>query len=108
MRFVSPPPTSLNVLALHASSSSRFYFFCVCEFSKTKIMQQQQRWGEPQVFETKWIPPTSPPPFPVPENILHCLHCCARAALVINWAGGEDHVSSALWIQIRFVVFMMR
>lgn len=68
---------------------------------------QQQRTGEsaggPQVFETKRLPHPA-----APDNRSYCLRLCAGAALVINWAGGADHVLAVLWIQIWFVVFMMR
>lgn len=80
---------------------------CSCRFSKTKLQQQLTgaSAGKPQVFETKRLPHPTPTS---PGNTSHQLHLFARAALVINWAGGADHVLTVLWIQVWFVVFMMR
>lgn len=71
-------------------------------------MQQQLTGasaGKPQVFETKSLPHPTPAS---PGNRSDQLHLFARAALVINWAGSADRVLTVLWIQVQFVVFMIR
>lgn len=72
------------------------------------MQQQQLTWasaGKPQVFESKRLPHLTPAS---PGNTSDRLHLFARSALVINWTGGADHVLTVFWIQVWFVVFMIR
>lgn len=57
------------------------------------------------MFETKRLPHPTPAS---PGNGSDRLHLFARAALVINWPVGVDHVLTVLWIQVWFIVLMIR